>query len=153
LEWIPIKNYGKVGLGVGAGFSLITDADVGGGAYATLYVFPIQGLITYQFDYMENQFLVPYVKFGPSMAILMQKSDTRGGRSPINPYYGFDYGAGLQLCLNNLEPSAARALDSSTGINATYLTFEVLYSSNLRGSGVDPDLSRREIRAGMRFEM
>ena len=153
LEWLAWQKYGKVGLGGSTGFFVLPDVDRGDGTFASLYTVPIQAFVTYRFDYLENQFLIPFVKLGPEMEIVTQGSGTGGGRSGIPNYYGFDYGGGIAFCLNALEPSSANTLDSRTGINGTYLTLEAQVSLNLNGAGADPDLSRTEFRAGLRLEM
>lgn len=72
------------------------------------------------------------------------------GRSGLQRYVGFNYGAGLELGLNWIDRDAATNLDHSIGINATYLVFEYDRSSFIAGN---VDLSGQELRFGLRFEM
>ena len=48
--------------------------------------------------------------------------------------YGYQWALGLMLLLDNLDPLSARDLDSTFGVNNSYLFFE-WYNSDLDGFG------------------
>ena len=149
VEWIPFdERYGKLGFGLGFGFYAIRNVTFNG-KRATLTALPLEAYLSYRFDYVEDQILVPFVKVGASGALTKQKGIEVPG---MQTYYGFDYSAGLELCLDQIDRSASRHLMMNTGISNTYLAFEYLRSAYLnqhRG----PNLTRDEMRIGLRFEM
>lgn len=156
-EWMPITGYGKAGIGLGTGFSihpnviLIPADGTNDDQLATLYTVPIELHLSYHFDYIKNQIVVPYGKFGPSMTLIKQSSNFGFARDGINTFTGLDFAGGLELCLNPMEKSAARALDSNFGINISYL-FAEYHVTRAMGSSSAFDLSRKEWRFGLRFE-
>jgi hypothetical protein len=152
-EWIPMTQYGKIGIGVGAGFSVhqnvvIVDADED--EVATLYTLPLSVHLSYRADFVRNQILVPYGKVGPSMTFIKQNSGWGYSRDGIQQFVGLNFGGGIELNLNPLEPGSARALDRSTGINASYLFAEYDVISALGNATYN--LARNEWRFGLRFE-
>ena len=156
LEYLAIQSLGKLGIGIGAGFFVLSDVNVGKDAtgadiLATLYTYPLQAYLSYRFDYFKNQVLVPYVRFGGEMTPTRQGSKTGGDKAGTQVYYGTNLAAGLELLLNVLEPSSAVNLDRSTGINGTYLIVEYEMGRAINPSNV-ADLSHNAIRAGLRFE-
>jgi len=148
-EWMPIDpTYGKLGLGLGVGLHVIKNVDFRG-TNATLTVIPMDAFLTYRFDYLYQQILVPYLKFGPNISMAKQRGIEKSG---FQIYYGWEMGGGLELCLNPIDRSSGRYLDMKTGINTTYLMIEYVNSKQL-GVKRTPDLSHDEIRFGLRFEI
>lgn len=148
LEWLPLGDlYGKPGVGMGLGLYSIRDVDFAE-QRASLMTIPIETFLSYRFDYFHNQLIVPFVKVGLSGTLARQEGITRPWRS----YYGFDFAAGGQLCLNFFDRTTANVFDASMGVNTSYLTFEFLRSQPL-GSGNAVNLSRDEYRLGLRVEM
>jgi len=157
VEWLPLQQFGKLGLGVGSGFSVHPNVVViaGGGTsgedlVATLYTVPVEFHLSYHADYFKNQIIVPYGKIGPSITFIKQNSEFGYSRDGILSFKGLDFAAGLQLNLNPLEKSAARDMDLATGINTSYL-FAEYHVTNSMGTN-EYDLSRKEWRLGLRFE-
>jgi hypothetical protein len=150
-EYFPYKDFGKVGVGINSGFFFLTNFQVASQQWASLYVFPIQLYAAYRFDYAKNQILVPFVKLGADTSFTLQNSATGADIPGYQVYYGLDYGAGLEICMNAIDSGAARDLDYSIGINNTYLVVEVLQSAAL--SKGNPNLGHTEYRFGLRFEM
>lgn len=156
LEWLPYQQYGKIGLGIGSGFSahpnvIVVPANGSTEAQlATLYTIPIEFAASYRAEFIKNQILVPYGTLGMSVTLIKQNSAFGYARSGLQTFKGLEFGGGLELNLNVFESSAARALDHATGINATILFAEYHAVSPL-GTAVY-DLSRNEWRFGMRFE-
>jgi hypothetical protein len=152
-EFLPFDNrFGKIGLGLGAGFDFVPNIDFGDGRRATLNVFPLGAFLSYRADYTRNQILVPFGKIGSSMVLVNQSSDTGGGRPGAQTYYGLDMGGGVELCLNALDRDAAASLLRTIGIHDSYITFEYISSQSL-GKKRAPDMSHSEYRIGLRFEI
>lgn len=159
-EWLPIRKYGKLGFGISSGFfvapnvPLSVNPATGETQVATLYVIPISAYFSYRFDYKDpgKQVLVPFLKAGPNLSLVIQRSYFQYAKGGIATYTGLEYGGGLEFCLNWLEPSAAAALDRSTGIAATYIVFEYMRSSAIGLTASSPDLSGYQFRLGFRFE-
>lgn len=155
-EWLAYQGYGKVGLGLGTGFSVhpnvtIVPASTGiEEQVATLYTIPIEAALSVRADFVRNQIVVPYGTVGVSVTLLKQSSSFGYSRSGLQNFKGLEFGAGLQLNLNPLEKSAARSLDQSIGINNSQL-FAEYHVVNPMGTNVY-DLSRKEWRFGIRFE-
>ena len=104
----------------------------------------------YRFDYFYDQILVPYVGAGLGTSWLRQY---RGDRQGYYPYYGYELVAGLQFSLTALDKKASRQLDASTGINHTFLIVEFAKQDRAFNSETMMDLSRNELRFGLRFEI
>ena len=153
IEWLPFEDtYGKFGFGLGLGMTVHTNVQVAPSSYATLYAVPAAATLSYRFDYIKGQFLVPFVNGGAGTTLVRQGSRTGGAEPGTQLYHGYEYGGGLELCLNGIDPQSARVLDSEIGINYTYLTAEYVRSQPL-GAARTPDLSREEFRFGLRFEL
>ncbi len=149
LEWMPFDTtYGKIGFGLGTGLHVIKNVNFGG-TNATLTVVPVQTFVSYRFDYVKKQIVVPFLKVGTELALAKQKGIEKDG---YQTYYGWEYSGGLEFCLNSIDQRSARSLDRSLGINATYLIFEYAKSAQL-GARREPDLSHDELRFGLRFEI
>jgi hypothetical protein len=110
-------------------------------------VFPVDAHLAYRFDYWRNQLLVPFVKVGPEVAVL---HESRRDGSPT--YVGINYAVGLQLNLDRIDWKSAKALERSMSIHHTYVAVEYLRNRYL-GRDEGADLTRDEVRLGMRFEM
>ncbi len=163
-EWFLFKTTGKLGLGLASGFFTYPNVGVttdqnGTTQVATLYTIPISAYLSYRFDYQKKgkQIVVPFVKFGPNYSLIIQHSNFNSyvqlAKSGVGSYVGLEYGGGLELCLNFIEPATAADLDRSTGINATYLIVEYMRSSAISGASSGNDLSGYQIRMGLRFEI
>ncbi len=160
-EWMPIKQYGKFGIGLASGFFVAPDVGVSIDPVknevqkATVYVIPVSVYGTYRFDYQTNrkQILVPYIKVGPNASFVIQRSYYGYRKDGVATYKGFEYGGGIEFLLNWLEPSSAASLDRSVGINATYLVAEYMESTGIGNSAGSPDLSGYQFRVGVRFEL
>ncbi len=155
-EWLALKQYGKLGIGLGSGVSVHPNIVIVAGSagtedqVATLYTIPIEVSLTYRADFVRNQILVPYGSVGMSLTLLKQSSSFGYSRSGLQTFKGLEFGAGIQFNLNTLETSAARSLDQSIGINNSQL-FAEYHVVNSMGTAIY-DLSRKEWRFGIRFE-
>jgi hypothetical protein len=107
----------------------------------TLEILPMYAVAVFRLDVLQRQAhipLVPYAKAGLGYA-LWRASNT-AGTSKVNGIDGEGHTVGTQLAagvafnIGILDPSSARQLDESTGINNTYLFGEYMMS-NLNGLG------------------
>lgn len=150
LEWLPIGMYkhyaGKPVIGASVGYGRIRDLKTAPGGRVSLNSIPVSAYVGYRLDFFDNQILVP---FGKIARTRIHESRNPGGGSR---YESWDYSLGGEICLNAIDPVSARRLDSSTGINNTYLVVEWTRSVPLDGR-VQNDLSRDEWQIGLRFEM
>lgn len=151
-EWIPFGDmpYGKPVIGVGAGFSWISNVNIGQ-VPSDLFVVPVEPYLGYRLDYFKNQILVPYGKIGLGYANVREENKVEGGKQTRSAsYLGLDLSVGAEFWLNFIDSKSARNLDSSVGINNVYLLVEYFKSRELGAQYAN--LSREELRLGMRFE-
>jgi hypothetical protein len=106
-----------------------------------LTLYPVSAGLVYRFDVPVRRFnipLVPYVKGGLTYTF-WSISNGNGevataaggrGRGGTPGWYG---GVGVSFLLNFLDPTAARTFDSDSGVNRTYLFFEL---DHMDGSGL-----------------
>lgn len=148
VEWIPFpERYGKISVGFGVGLYDVSKIALAGGSYGELQALPIDPYIGYRLDYFRHQILVPFVKVGPEMTILRDR--TMAGNQT---YWGMNYTVGLELCLDRIDKSSAHALEHDFGIKHSYLIGEFMRDRYL-GRDEGPDLTRDEWRFGFRFEI
>lgn len=150
-EWLPLGDlYGKIVLGFNFSATYLSRAILDDGETGKLMAFPVGPYLGYRLDLIKNQVLVPFVKYGFTVANTHQVPEATG-QSRTAYYYGLDWTLGVEFCLNSLEPSAGNTFDATMGINGTYLVAEVVLSSNLNATK-HPDLSGNQIQGGFRFE-
>lgn len=148
LEWLPVVGrYGKAGVGLGLGYTKISKVPVTTSSSNWLEAFPVDGYLTYRFDYIPDQIFAPYLKAG------FEREYARySAGSGLQYYQGWTWGAGVGLLLDRIDPGSANQLDASTGINNTYLIVEYFNSRSATASN-PINLSRDEVRVGLRFEL
>jgi hypothetical protein len=112
------------------------------GDTTALTLYPLTAGLVYRFDVPVRRLnipLVPYAKAGLTYTIWsisngngdVATTATGGrGRGGTPGWYG---GVGLSFLLNFLDPTAARTFDSDSGVNRTYLFFELVH---MDGSGL-----------------
>ncbi len=146
VEWLPFADlWGKPAIGTTFGYSQV--ADLTASPKRELHLFPVGLFFSYRFDYLNRQWLVPYVKAGGSV-IFAQRSS--GGQ--IENVWHWDYGAGLAISLGAIDTYSVRHLDSKIGINDFFITVEYVKSVPMRG-GNSLNLAHEEFRFGIRFEI
>jgi hypothetical protein len=141
-EWQIVYLGGPLGLGAQIAFfrdkakALLTnpmpdDTSIRSSADdVTFGVFPVAIQAVYRFELPADRWrvpLVPYGKFGPAYAFWWTRNgsgnlarNSQGSRG-AGGVWGFQLNAGLMLRLDFIEPSSAKRLDQTTGINHTYL--------------------------------
>jgi hypothetical protein len=99
--------------------------------------------VAYRFDVLARRYgipLVPYAKLALTYTIWsisngngdVATSDQPHGRGRGGTA-GWSAGAGLAFLLNFLDPTAARSFDGESGVNRTYVFFEL---DHFDGSGL-----------------
>lgn len=154
LEYIPFgeASFGKLGIGLGGSMLWSATVNTTRGSTA-LYAIPIDVSLSYRFDFVPQQILVPFVKAGPSLVFSKRRLPANQTPEPWKTRYGLDYGGGLQFCLSRLEPKSARQLDRGFGINDTYLVGEYVRSKPFNDKDATTNLAHDEVRFSLRFEM
>jgi hypothetical protein len=125
----------------------------------SLQIVPMHFLLVYRFDYLAENFRVPVVPYVKGGLLMIPWWASKGGEVEVsNNFYGAGvrWGLaaifGLSLQHDFLEPRLARDLDSSTGINHSYLFAEFhLAEANDFGQRV-LDLSSRHFMFGLGLE-
>ena len=141
-EWQFVNLGGPLSLGTSVGFfrdsaqglladTTFDDPTVRSSADRVRFnVLPVTLLLGYRFELLADRFrvpLVPYAKGGLAYGFWWATDGNRdvavddNGVKGRGGSLGWQANLGLMLRLDFLERSAARALDSNTGINHTYL--------------------------------
>ncbi len=157
MDWLSPFPWGTLTVGMGVTGGIFTNAEVGRAAdgsaiYASLTAVPVDASITYRLDFFENQPLIPFGRIGLNSTFVGQTSKTGGERPGVYAGFGRDLGVGLELSLGIFDRLSQNIFDSDFGVNHSYLVIEYLSSQSLLGEG-QPDLSRDELRLGLRFEL
>jgi hypothetical protein len=141
-DWMPFQIFGKFSVGVGVSYfwlnSFIPEGDA-----VRIWVAEVGPVLTYQFHFIRDQFIVPFVKVGASFA---WSNQTGAFSQHYQGLSGVTFGGGGSILLNTIDYRSGQTMDSRFGINATYLQVEYIIS-NLG------TLAHRELRAGIRFEI
>jgi hypothetical protein len=148
-DWqaLRIPYLGTLGPGFGLGYTtmsgktFLTDGVTRATQEASLSLLPVYVAAVLRADVIAKKTpipLVPYAKLGLG-ASLWWTSDGSGVSRVGNTVgrgtsYGYQYALGGMLLLDVFDPSAALELDSTLGVNNSYLFFEY-YNSNLDGFG------------------
>lgn len=111
------------------------------------HLYPLHLNMTLRGAFSPDQWLVPYIGVGISRYSYRveteQQSDITGSLN------GYQYRAGLQLLMDNLEKSSAYNLDRSFGIVNTYFFLE---AQQLEVNSDNSDLGGTAYLGGIRFE-
>ncbi len=117
-EWLPITSFGKLGVGGTVTGYWLADVLLQGGASGTSNIYSIQPTVSYHADFFVGQFVVPYIKLGPTYAWAFQRTN---GVSGSENDRGIAFSIGGEFLLNFLEPKTGRLLDSNYGVNGSYV--------------------------------
>lgn len=149
-QLLRIPHVGTLGPGLGLSYTTMSAraklATARAGAEfsdesTSLEIFPAVLLAVLRIDALSRELripLVPYLKAGVAAARWRATNESgtssQGGIAGKGTTYGTHVAAGLAFDLNVLDSYAARSMDSSLGINHTYLFVEG-YSLGLTGIG------------------
>jgi hypothetical protein len=144
-----LKTFGTLDVGVGAGYfqdtgrGLLPADPVNPGAprqtsadRTTLRIIPTSLSLTYRLDVLPNGFVMPLVPYGRASLERYNwwTSGGGGGTSEVGGLkgrgatHGYSLSAGVALLLDILDRGLAREMDADTGVNHTYLFFDVTKS-------------------------
>ena len=137
-EWQPMTKFGKLGINLGAGlFSAVgkgrflNDGEIAQEKY-TIYAIPLNLGLVYRLEFMQRQWVAPYLTGGVNYMVLIETRDDNKVFSGIGTplFYG---GAGAMINLSAIDRDLGFALDAEYGIATMWLTGEVkqIVPSNL----------------------
>ena len=150
-----LKTFGTFDLGVGAGYfqqtgkGRLEDGSISSDRTA-FRIIPTSLSLTYRLDVLPNGFVLPIMPYG---RVSFERynwwtSGGAGGTSEIGgnkgrgATHGYSVSGGVALLLDLLDRQLAREMDNDTGINHTYLFFDVTKSTiDDFGSSSSIDLS------------
>lgn len=121
------------------------------------YFFPLRINLFYRFGYIEDQYVVPFVKGGVSFIFFMEQV-VDGEVVEKGTVSGFHWSAGLLFSLDWLDKDHARKLDNTWGINQTFIWIEYAfqYVDNKRfpwGESTYYDFSSHNLYVGLGFDI
>jgi hypothetical protein len=115
-------------------------------------IIPVSLSLTYRFDWLEQRYRVPLMLYGrASLERFHWWIDDGGGeRAESGATNGYSFTGGAGILLDFFDRGAARELDRETGINDTWLTFDVTKSFvDDFGASDSWDLSDEELSLGI----
>lgn len=146
-------GWGSLEVGAGAGyFQAEGNARFQDGTVSPektrLRFFPIRATLTYRADFLERKLkvpLAPYVR-GELTRYVWSVSGEGSASGQDGATDGWAVTGGLALLLDVFDPGLAREMDRDSGVNSTYLFFEVTKSRvDDFGSGTSWDLSDEKL--------
>jgi hypothetical protein len=158
-------NWGSLETGIRTGYfsksgnSLVTDSNgntTASGAKTALKIVPTSIALTYRFDWATERYRFPLAPYGRLAFERYNWWITKGsgGTAEKGATMGWSATGGLAFLLDFLDPDMAREFDRDSGVNHTYLFFEVQKSwIDDFGSSKSWDLSTKDLSysAGMTF--
>lgn len=174
LDYQIWNGFGSLGIGAQVGYfretakAFVAPTDgsvpsVRSGDDTRLMLVPTSLSLVYRLDVAAVRLgipLVPYAKAGIDWVywsvangnggVAADKSTNSKGRGDATGYHG---AVGLSLLLDIFDPGASQEFDAETGVNHTYLFFELArYEINGLGSKAQPRLGDTTWSAGFMFE-
>jgi hypothetical protein len=149
------KTYGTFDVGIGAGYfqdsgkGLLPDGTPSADK-TTIRIIPTTLSLTYRLDVLPSGYVLPLVPYG---RVAFERynwwtgggsggTSDAGGLTGRGATHGFSFSGGVAFLLDLIDPSLAREMDRDTGINHTYVFFDVTKSVvNDFGSSSSIDLS------------
>jgi hypothetical protein len=124
-EWQLKTNFAKFGLIVGGG---VISAN-GKGRFADgstareefdLYLFPLVAKLRFNLEFMDSQYIVPYIEGGGGIIGLVERRDD-GEKNEMAYTPVFTFGGGLAFLLDWMMGDAIARMDNTMGINHVWL--------------------------------
>lgn len=157
-DWQALRfgSVASLGLGVGAAYSAftanspVTATGQASGQESALHLLPMHGVAVLRFDLLARRTVVPLVFYGKAGLAVTHWWVTSGedfarrndnsppapdhtadfGKSARGFSLGWQFGGGVMLRLDWLEPRAQRAWDLEMGVNHSYLFAEYMVVSD-----------------------
>lgn len=149
-EWQPLQAFGR--LGVQAGFGYFSAQGAGRFAdgtaareHYTFHALPLNLGVIYRLEFMERQWIAPYVAGGASyFALAETRDDDRAPHFVGTPTF---YGAGgLMFNISAFDQVTAFTLDSQYGIADMWLTVE---ARQIQSTNLDLDFTGLMVSVGI----
>jgi hypothetical protein len=120
-----------------------------------LSLFPISASLTGRLDFFHEQPIVPFGRIGADYWMWRENwyvaDETSTDSSRDGGKYGWHFGGGLMLLLDGLDRGAASKLESSAGIDDTYLVAEYRRTLLVHGEN-QLNFSTSEFTFGLKFD-
>lgn len=158
-EWQPFRNFGSLGFRLGTGFSTATaegffknqsrgDGRTRSTEKYTMFMVPASLFVTYRFEYVHRQWVVPYLTGGGTYYGLAEiRNDNKAPAFAAAPAAGG--GGGLLLNISRLDATNAFTLSQEYGIADMWLAIEALA---MQGLSDDIDFTNQMISAGIQVD-
>lgn len=152
-EWAPLRKYGPLGVLLGAGLATgngqgrLESGQESLEKY-TLFVVPLTAFVSYRFEYMRRQWVVPFVNGGITYFGMAEKRDDN---SPVK-FAGAAAaggGGGILISISRLDAVAAFTLDREYGIADVWFNLE---ARAMQGLDPDFDFTTQMISAGITLD-
>jgi hypothetical protein len=150
-EWQPIKNWGKAGFQLGAGFAIANGRGYFGSGDTreplesyTLFSIPLMGGVIYRFEFVNRQWLVPYASAGLIYNGFVEYRDD-GENTIVGSPAGYGAG-GVLVNLTAFNKRLAFIMDREYGYSSLWLTFEYRLT---QGFNEDIDISSDQFSLGI----
>jgi hypothetical protein len=132
-SWTVFRRAGSLEVGLASGYFWKTghgqDEVTGSpsGDETSLRIIPVSAMVTYRADFLAERYGIPFAPYGRAALERFHwwVNDGNGDRQESGATNGWSVTGGLALLLDIIDPSLAREADRDTGINHTYLFFEV----------------------------
>lgn len=158
-EWQPFRSFGSLGIRLGTGFSTAS----GDGFFAnqnradgrtraqekyTLFMVPASLFVTYRFEYVRRQWVVPYITGGGTYYGLAEiRNDNADPSFAAAPAAGG--GGGLMFNITRWDATSAFNLSQEYGIADMWLVVEALA---MQGLSDEIDFTNQTISAGIQVD-
>ncbi len=158
-EWQPFRSFGTLGIRLGTGFATATgdgyfknQSRTDGRSRAqekyTLFIVPASAFLTYRFEFVRRQWVVPYVTGGATYYGLAElRNDNKTPSFAGSPAAGG--GGGLLFNISRLDTHNAFTLSEEYGIADMWLSVEAIA---MQGLDEEIDFTNQEIRAGIQVD-
>ncbi|HSN92339.1 MAG TPA: MXAN_2562 family outer membrane beta-barrel protein [Anaeromyxobacteraceae bacterium] len=152
------KGFGALEVSLGTGYfsdtgrAVLEDTTTPSVADETTFrVVPLTLSVGYRFDWLSRRFEVPVMLYGKASLERLNwwVADHRGVTVETGATNGYSFTGGVGFLLDFLDPGLAREMERDTGVNDTWLVFDVTKSVvDDFGSGTSWDLSDESISLG-----
>ncbi len=97
------------------------------GSSSRLNIIPTSAVLTYRFDWLAERYRIPLAPYGRAAFERYNWWITRGtgGTVEKGATMGWSAAGGLAILMDFIDPQLAREFDHESGVNHTYLFFEV----------------------------